>query len=372
MIAPLHVLAPGEVGGAESVVETLSCAQRRAGSGARVAVLVEPRGGREFVGRMEETAVPLATVRTPHRSYWREWRELTEMLASVEPDLVHTHGYHADVVAGLAARYAGVARICTVHGFTGGGWKNRLYEAVQSRLLRRFDRVIAVSESVAESLRSDGVPATRIQVIRNAWRPSSDLFPRDAARDELGLPSDAFVVGWVGRLSREKGPDVALRAAARIEGDSTLLSIVGAGPEEKELRGLARRLGLRDRVRFHGLVPRASRLFSAFDALLLSSRTEGTPMVLFEAAHADVPVVAPAVGGIPEMVGPEEARLVPPGDPEALARALEEVRRSPEEARRRARRARDRIAREFSVESWVEEYDRAYRFALGPPEEKRP
>lgn len=360
MTRPLHVLAPGAVGGAETVVIALSRGQRAAGHEARVVALVEPDGGQEFLRRMEGTDVPVHPLRVPHRSYWREARELASLFDRQRPDVVHTHGYHSDVVAGLTARSRGVPRISTVHGFTGGGWKNRLYEHVDRRVLRGFPQVVAVSESVADRLRADGVPPERITVIRNAWQPDGDTMHRGDAREELGLPADGYVVGWVGRLSREKGADVALRAMERLEGAGRL-SVVGTGREAEALRSQAESLGIADRVRFHGMVPDAFRFLSAFDVFLLSSRTEGTPMVVYEAVHAGVPLVATAVGGVPELVGPGEARLVPPEDPAALASALAEVRENPADARRRAERARDRIRREFGIEAWVEKYERAYR-----------
>lgn len=362
MTRPLHVLAPGAVGGAETVVAALSRSQRASGHEARVVTLVEPGGGQQFLRRMEGTDVPVHPLRTPHRSYWREARELASLLDRQRPDVVHTHGYHSDVVAGLTARYRGVPRASTVHGFTGGGWKNRVYEYLDRRVLRGFPAVVAVSESVADRLRADGVPPSRITVIRNAWQPAGETMPRREAREELGLPADEWVIGWVGRLSREKGPDIALRAVARLEGAGRL-SVVGTGREGEALRSQAERLGIADRVRFHGMVPDAFRFFSAFDVFLLSSRTEGTPMVVYEAVHAGVPLVATAVGGVPELVGPEEARLVTSEDPAALASSLAEVREEPAEARRRAERARERIRREFGVTAWVKKYERVYRRA---------
>ena len=370
MTRPLHVLAPGAVGGAETVVSALARGQRESGHGARVAALLEPGGGQEFLGRLRDTDVPVHALRTPHRSYWREARELISLFDRHRPDVVHTHGYHSDVVAGLTARARGLPRTATVHGFTGGGWKNRLYEYLDRRVLSTFPSVVAVSESVAVRLRADGVPPDRIDVSRNAWRPAGETMSRTEAREELGVPPDEYLIGWVGRLSREKGADVALRAVARMDGPG-VLSVIGSGREAEPLRRQAERLGISDRVRFHGMIPDAFRFFSAFDVILLSSRTEGTPMVVYEAAHAGVPLVATAVGGVPELVGSAEAKLVPPEQPPALASALAEVREDRVAARQRADRARERIRREFGLEAWVEKYERAYRRADATGDQER-
>ena len=102
----------------------------------------------------------------------------------------------------------------------------------------------------------------------------------------------------------------------------------------------------------------------AFDAWVLSSRTEGTPVTLFEAVAAGVPVVATRVGGVPDVVGEGEAILVPPEDPEALAAAIRAVHASPLAAAARADRASRRVATEFAAAPWLDAYDRAYRRAL--------
>jgi glycosyltransferase involved in cell wall biosynthesis len=108
-------------------------------------------------------------------------------------------------------------------------------------------------------------------------------------------------------------------------------------------------------------VTEAAPLFPAFDVFVLSSRTEGTPIVLFEAMAAGVPVVATAVGGVPGVVSPAEAVLIPPGDPASLAAAIRTTLRDPAAARERTRAARQRLEREFGAQPWLERYDVVYR-----------
>jgi glycosyltransferase involved in cell wall biosynthesis len=110
-----------------------------------------------------------------------------------------------------------------------------------------------------------------------------------------------------------------------------------------------------------GQVTEAARLIKAFDVLVLSSRTEGTPMVLFEAMAARVPVVATAVGGVPDVVSQNEALLVPPDRPDELASAIAAVRNDPAAARTRADAAAKRLATEYAVGPWVERYAAVYR-----------
>lgn len=364
----VHALAPARVGGLESVVGLLARGLAERGHDIHVASVVEPEAEEhEFVQALDRRSVSSRRVEVPHRAYHVEVRRLREILADLSPDVVHTHGYRTDVVAAGVARYLGLPTVSTVHGFTGGGWKNRLYEWLQRRSLARMDAVVAVSRRLGRELREAGVDGRRLHVVRNAWRSRGSILPRAPARQKLGLPEDAFVVGWVGRLSHEKGPDVLVRAAEK-DVDSAIYSIVGPGPERGDLTELTENLGVGDRIRFHGLVKDAAKVYRAFDVFALSSRTEGTPVSLFEAMEAGVPVVATDVGGVPDVVRHErEALLVPPEDPEALADAVSRVRRNPDAARQRVCRARARLEREFAPGPWVDRYEGVYRQAVAQP-----
>src|SRR5204863_178583 len=127
-----------------------------------------------------------------------------------------------------------------------------------------------------------------------------------------------FRVGWVGRLRPEKGADVLLAALPLLADLPLVVSVVGEGRQRPQLQQSAARLGLGDRVRWLGNVAEAGRLFAGFDVFALSSRTEGTPIVLFEAMAARTPIVASAVGGVPDVVSPREALLIGADDPAAL------------------------------------------------------
>jgi len=184
----------------------------------------------------------------------------------------------------------------------------------------------------------------------------------------LGLPADAVVAGWVGRMSREKGPDVVVAALRDEDANHVTLCMVGEGPLRAEL---AERTvsGHGARVLWAGAVPDAGRLFAAFDVLVLSSRTEGTPMVLFEAMDAGVPIVATRVGGVPDVIGPGEAILVPPENPAALRAAVLEALADEEEAQRRAARAASRLKDVFGAEAWLAAHEAIYRRAVAIREE---
>lgn len=351
----LHLLAPARVGGLEQVVHMLATHQRE--ENAHVAAVMPPsdQDAHPFCVELARAGVAVLPIHVAGRDYLGEYRALSNVLRTVRPRVVHTHGYRADVVGGLAARRHGIATVSTVHGFTGGGRRNRFYEGIQCRALRHADAVIGVSRSIVARLASTGVQSGRIHCIPNGYGSfgRTGLASRAEARRELGLPTEGWMVGWIGRVSREKALDVALEALAQAEA-SWQLVVIGEGPERPQMMRLAESLGVGTRVHWKGIVGDAARLIPAFDAVVLSSRTEGTPIVLLEAMHAGIPIIAAAVGGVPDMLGEQEALLVAPESPRAIARALEELRAHADGAARRARAARERLERQFAMPAWID------------------
>jgi glycosyltransferase involved in cell wall biosynthesis len=155
--------------------------------------------------------------------------------------------------------------------------------------------------------------------------------------------------------------------ALALMGDRRItLSLLGDGGARGGVQARAAALGIEGRITWHGTVPEAARMFRAFDAFVMSSRTEGTPIALLEAMAAGVPVVATAVGGIPDVVSQAEATLVPSENPAALAAAVTEILRNPAGALERTRAAQRRLEREFALQPWLARYEALYG-ALHPP-----
>jgi glycosyltransferase involved in cell wall biosynthesis len=368
----LHILAPGDVGGLESVVRSLVLGQ--ASLGYRVAVLPvldSNRADHPFLTPLREAGIEVHPCVVPARAYLREQDRVRTVCTAVAPDLVHTHGYRADVLASATARRLGLPTVTTVHGFTGGDPRNRFYEWLQRRSYRRFAAVVAVSKPLREELARSGVSARRLHVVPNAWAPTRPPLDRRTARAQLGVPAEGFRLGWVGRLSHEKGPDLLVEAMRCLIDLPVRASVVGAGREGERLRQLAKDRAVTDRIDWHGIIPDAGRLFRAFDCLVLSSRTEGTPIVLFEAMATNVPIVATAVGGVPDVLGPSEAMLVPPNDPAALARAVRSVYDQVDAAAQRAGEAARRLVADFGLEPWLRRYDAIYE-AVTMPRDPQP
>jgi glycosyltransferase involved in cell wall biosynthesis len=265
--------------------------------------------------------------------------------------------FHAHLTWPLAAMYplaaAVVARVpavvATFHLFPPMSLHRRSLR--QQRLLgARIGRGIAVSQAIAEQVRDVlGWPAEKVEVIRNGVAADRFRHGRDPElRRALTAGADDVVFLTVARLDHQKGLDVLLRAVAAVEGARFV--IAGAGPERGRLEGEAAALGLGTRVLFLGQRDDIPSLLAASDAFVLPSRFEGTPIALLEAMAAARPVVATGVPGTAEVVvDGESALLVPPDEPDALARALRRIVAEHELRERLGAAARRRVERDFSA-----------------------
>ena len=313
-----------------------------------------------LAGELRQLGIDVTVVDETRESAVRILAFLTRFLRDREIDLVHTHRYKDTVLSTIAAKLAGVPHLIrTVHGLREPmrGWdhlKFRVYETLDAVMLRCFaDRVIAVSDRIADALRDEGYRPSLVTRVHNgidlrkvmAMRRPEDL------RRELGVDAGTIVFGTVGRLSPVKGHDTFLRAARLIldQHPGARFLIAGGGPLERELAALASELGIEPACRFLG--PRADvyDLVSAMDVFVLPSLNEGIPMAVLEAMAVATPVVASAVGGLPEVIRDRQTGLlVPPADQRALADACLELARDREWAQRLGTAGRRVVEEQFS------------------------
>ena len=272
-------------------------------------------------------------------------------------DLLHAHKFAGSMWGALLARTAHRPLVAHEHTFEGLRSRARVV-GYRFWIAPTATAIVCVSTPVADALAADGVPRRLLRVVPNGV-PLDAALPRDAARQALGLSSDAPVIGMIGRLRPEKRHELALEALARLRADGhrVVLCLVGNGPRAPALRQRADELGVADLVVWAGERPSAGTLVRAFDVTLLCSSFEGMPLAALEALVAGVPMVATAVGSLPELLADGGGRLVAPaGDPRELAAALADVldgssqpASSGSEAteRARARFGLDRLAREL-------------------------
>lgn len=356
----VHLTHPGRAGGLETVVAELSSALRAAGHQAEVVTVLPPDevADHPFVSALHARDIPVHVLAIGGRAYLRERAEIVKRLSASPLHALHTHGFRADVVDGSLARSLRCARVTTLHGFVGNSRRGRLYEWLQVRAARQAHAAIAVSEPIRQRLLSAGCDAARVHLIRNA-RAAVPLVTRDEARQRLGLPATQQLVGWVGRLSSEKAPDLFLQALAELSPDVHGV-LMGDGPMRTSLQERASQADLAGRVTFAGLVPDAAQWLTALDALALTSRTEGTPMILLEAMQAGVPIVASAVGGVPDLLSPHDALLTPPGNAAETAAALRRILSDRPLATILAEHASATARDRFGVEQWAARHATLY------------
>lgn len=358
----MHILAPADVGGLERVVQMLSIAQKRRGHAVRVVASISPGTNcMPFIQPMREAGVRVEVLTVGAKHYLAERSLVAGLLRREHTHIVHTHGFRPDVLHFGVARAAGVAVVSTLHGSERLPGITRLYEWLQERTVRRFDAVIAVSRPLGERLIDIGIPPDRLHTVPNGWSRVCQPVDRESARGALGLEGDGPVIGWVGRLVPAKGCDIFLDALARLEGTDVRAVVIGDGPLRAALEQRAGSLNLLGRVKFLGNRQDASRFFTAFDLFVLSSRTEGTPIVLFEAMSAGVPIVATTVGGVPDVLTEAIGVLVPPLSPRALADGIRATLAAPAEAIRRGLIATEHLLQEYGEEKWLERHDQIYR-----------
>lgn len=286
--------------------------------------------------------------------------------------VVQSHSYKPHLIALALRRALPLRWVGHFHGWTAENDKVRRYHRLDAWSLPQAHRVVAVAERAAHTIIDAGVPAGRVVVIPNAVSRADIDTPlsRDEARAALGLPHDRFVGVVVGRLSSEKGQDLALEALARVAADAPdlVLAFAGDGPDRASLEARTKALGLTERVRFLGHQKQVGVVYRAADLLVMPSRSEAMPNVLLEAMTVGLPAVATRVGGVPEVARDGvDAWVVDPESPEALAAALRDARHHPEARAARVAEARARAAERHDPARRADRYLDLYESVLARP-----
>lgn len=296
----------------------------------------------------------------------RPWGELARQLRVRRTDVLHTHKFGSNAWGTAVGRLAGVP-VIIAHEHTWSYVGQPLRRTLDRYLIARAsDAFLAVSrEDRRRMIQLEGIDARDVLVVPNGIPPVRPT-GRDI-RGELGIPPDAPVIGTVGRLIRQKAPDVLVHAAARLvqEFPELRILLVGDGPERGQVATLADSLGIAGAVRLLGLREDVPDILAGLDVAVSSSDWEGSPLSVMEYMGAGLPTVATAVGGVPDLIADGvHGRLVPAGEPDALADAVAELLRAPELAREMGRRAQERQQREFDLQVLVGRLERLYEELL--------
>ena len=242
------------------------------------------------------------------RGPW-DWRVVSQLLAICRQervDIWHGHDYKSNALGLLLRRFWPMRLVTTVHGWVKQTRRTPLYYGLDRFCLRRYEKVLCVSNDLHEQCLARGVPEERCLLIENGIDLSqyARTLSTAEAKQRLGIPPERLVIGAVGRLSAEKGFDLLVRAADQLlhrERDIELL-ILGEGDEAMRLQSLIGQLGRVGRCRLLGYHSDLRPFYEAMDVFALSSIREGLPNVLLEALALEVPVLATAVAGIPRLI----------------------------------------------------------------------
>lgn len=296
---------------------------------------------------------------------WRSIQMAVELIRHRKIDLVHAHLPNAHVVAGLAGGLTGVPVVATVHGMNVTTHELGISRTTGTHLM------VVCQEAYTQGL-ALGLPPDRLTLVPNGvdtkvFTPGAD---REAVRAALGLPTGVQIVGFVGRLAPEKGPDNFIRAAETVHRSrpDVHFAVVGDGAMDLHVREMVGQMGLGEYVHFLGLREDMWATYPAFDMLAHTSRSEGMPLVLLEAMACGLPVVALGVGGVPEVleVGMTGV-LLGPGDWEGIGFALSDLLGRPERLAEMGLAARERAVKHFGLETAIQRSTELFRRLANAP-----
>ncbi|HEX2685581.1 MAG TPA: glycosyltransferase [Kofleriaceae bacterium] len=362
----VHILSSFGMGGQERVAFDLAVSQLRAGWRVAALSLAPPPDG-PLAAEFHAAGIAVDRVARPRPGVDPVLvLRLARWLRTHRVDLVHTHNRMALIYGAPAGRLAGARVVHTKHGNNPKGGTRLFAGKLSARLVDAF---VAVSAETAEFARKrNEIDERRLMVIANGielGRFHPEPAARARVRNELGIAGDAWVIGTVGRIATEKNQALLLRAMAPLLGPKVRLIVAGDGPLLPALSELAGTLGVTQLTHLLGARRDVPDVLNALDVFVMSSDTEGLPLVVLEAMATSLPVVSTSVGGIPNVL--EEGQtgfLVPAGDEAALRHRVEKLYSDPAASRACGARARSAAVTRFSAERMQRDYLELYTRVL--------
>lgn len=361
---------PDVVGGGEKQLVEVAKAASREGMEVTVAYI----SGSSFEGLLKAERIdstPLSQMRSnPVAAVWA----LKRICRERRIDLIHTHSFFNSFSGRLAGRLIRVPVVTTVHCQPGAAKRTGLIkrvlwfsrEKIERAMARYTSSFIAVSEAVAEGLVRQGVSRQKIVVIPNGIDALEVRKSAAMERDQRPQGQGRLRIGTVARLDPAKGIEILIEAAGILRDRDLSFEavVVGDGPERQPIEELVRRLGLEQQIVFHGYLDNPFAVLATFDIYVVSSHEEGFGFTVLEAMALGRPVIATRVGGLVDLIEDgETGLLVPPGEPQALADAIEVLADDPDLRKRFADEA-GKVLERFSVETMCARTIDVYRGLL--------
>jgi len=368
-IKVLHVIYSLGSGGAERVVVNYGLSIDKDRFDMAVCALTE---GGHYEAALKDHSVDTFLLGKKKGFDSTTFQKLYRLFRSQEVDIVHFHDPPSSYYGVVPAKLAGVKVIIrTEHNvLLGKDFVSRVQAALSSLSLLFHHKIIAVSTEVSKaSSRNEHFLPGRHTTIHNGVDPEMfDItLDKESYLDEFDLHDKSVIIGIVARFEPQKAHEIFLQSVRRVldKRKDVGVLIVGDGFRRDELQGIADDLGLRGRVIFTGVRGDVPQLLHLMDIFVLSSDWEGFPMTILEAMACGTPVVVTDVGGSREaVVDGETGLLVPPRDPEGLAKAITTLIEDPESRAEMGKKARQRFLESFTVDVMARETEQVYETFL--------
>jgi glycosyltransferase involved in cell wall biosynthesis len=363
----LHLISSGGMYGAEAVILNLSHTLNETSHSSVVGVFANSTNlNMEFYERASSEGLETQLIPCSGQMDRSAITTLRKLALSTGADIVHAHGFKADIYAWLALRSTGIPLVSTCHTWYDHDAKVTFYGRLDRFVLRRYAAVVSVSNAVTERLLGAGVRLDKVHIIGNGidMRPFEGTNRSIRDLNENQCPP---IIGVVARLSHEKGIDLFLHAAQRVlkEIPTARFIVVGDGPERERLESLIQELGLGDSVSLVGRREDMPSVYASFDLQVSASRHEGLPMAILEGMASGLPCVATAVGDVPKIIRDGDCGfLVASGDIESLSARVIALLRDPALRRQLGDAAQRRVEEEFSAHRMATKYLNVYRRVL--------
>ena len=364
----LQLISSGGYYGAENMLLNLCASQETSGCQNSLLLFYNVHVPNvEFYERARRRGLSVRMVHCNGRADWRAVRQIEEYIQEDAVDIVHTHGYKADLYGYLAAWRCHKPVVATCHNWVGGTAALGIYNQLDRMALKKFNALAAVSDTVAQRLLAFGVPAEKIKTIANGIDVKA--FERAEPLPLFNAEGSA-VVGMVARLDLQKGFEYLLQAARELckTFHGLKIVIVGEGPDREAIEEMIEQYGLQSNVVLAGQQSNMPAVYAAMDIFVLPSLNEGLPMTVLEAMAASKPVIATRVGAIPSLIKDgENGLLVAPKDSEGLRNTIASLLDDPERRRRMGDQAHAWVSRNYTSEAMALKYREMYDDVLGKP-----
>lgn len=356
----LFVITKAEIGGAQKYV--LDCVQAAKNDGYDVMVASERNS--YLYEALSELAIPFKELPSLQRNVnarmdLRLFFELLSLFRKEKPDVLHLNSSKVGAMGAFAGRCARVKNIIfTAHGWAfnepRSAWERRMIVAISKFAALFQHAIICVSEfDRAAALHHRIAPAEKLITIHNGINPRAIPFlPKKEAREKLGIPEDAYVIGTIANFYKTKSLDtLVLAAISSANLENIRFIIIGDGPEKEMVERLVEKYQLTKQFMLPGVIQDANTYLKAFDLFVLPSKKEGLPYALLEAMAAHLPCIASDVGGIPEIITNDHNGIVIKNlTPGKLWSAIAELMKEKKKARSMGAQAYETIEKQFSLD----------------------